>query len=81
MSISQEELDGLILEAVKPWGTKVAAVMGHVDLSLKARGLHDEDVFDEVERRLQALVDAGRLHADGDLSEWRASEVSTSSRS
>jgi hypothetical protein len=64
---------------VKPWGTKVAAVMGHVDLSMKARGLHDEDVFDEVERRLQVLVDTGRLHADGDLSEWRASEVRTPS--
>lgn len=75
MSVSQEDLDGLILEAIKPWGTKVAAVMGLVDLSMKARGLQGEADFDEIENRLRALVHAGRLQADGDLSEWRASEV------
>lgn len=75
MSISQIELDPLIFAAIKPWGTKVAAVMAHVDSSMRALGRLSEVDFDEIEQRLRTLVDSGCLHADGDLSKWRFSEV------
>ncbi|UXH76490.1 DUF3658 domain-containing protein [Roseateles amylovorans] len=81
VTLSQEELDALILESVKPWGTKVAAIMANVDRALKARQIHDDDdAFDDTERRLRALIDSGHLLSDGDLNQWRTCEVRTPSR-
>jgi Protein of unknown function len=80
VTLSQEELDALILESVKPWGTKVAAIMANVDRALKARQIQDDDAFDDTERRLRALIDSGHLLSDGDLTQWRTCEVRTPSR-
>lgn len=74
MSISQEDLDVLILSCVKPWGTKVAAVIGHVDVSLKARAL-SRIPFDDTVGRVKGLIEAGRLRSEGNVDEWGASEV------
>jgi hypothetical protein len=70
---SDEYIDGLILStAVAQW-RKVAFIIGTVLRVCRnnAAEISEDDIAD----RIRALVDEGKLQAQGNLSRWRHSEV------
>jgi len=62
--------DDLIFSETGEHWLKVARIIARVSDRVP-NGPH----FEEVAARIQALVDEGRLEAQGDLSRWRYSEV------
>lgn len=71
--MTPEELDEMILELAHPqFWRKVARIVGTIGMNLP-----DEpgEKYDAIAARVVALVEAGRLDAHGDLSEWGHSEV------
>lgn len=69
------ELDAALLASIPTrWG-KVAMVLGQ---AAKQPGLfesRDEEDYELLAERLELLVASGRVSAQGDLKQWRASEV------
>ena len=64
-----------MLSAANGRWRKVAMVIGRVAEGMND-DLQDEDArYDLVARRIGALVDDGRLEAQGDIRKWRFSEV------
>ena len=70
---SDSLLDDLILGCAKPRWQKVAMVIAKTEEACRgqARDIDPEDIAD----RIVALVEAGRLEAQGNLTRWRYSEV------
>lgn len=69
------DLEEALLAAINSRWTKVAMVFGRAE---RASGLtfdEDEDVFEALAERLRELVASGKVLAQGDLNEWRFSEV------
>jgi hypothetical protein len=69
------DLDAALLASINPRWTKVAMVLGR---AAKAPGLVfavDEDGLEALAERLVQLVASGRLLAQGDVRQWRFSEV------
>lgn len=62
--------DNLIFSETGEHWLKVARVIGRVSDRVP-NGPH----FEEIAARIQALVNEGKLEAQGDLSRWRYSEV------
>lgn len=66
-------IDHLILKSCSQYYLKVARII--VDVC----GALGKDATDEngavIEQRIRALIDRGQLEADGDLSQWRYSEI------
>ena len=72
-SMSQDDrIDAIVLSRAQPNWRKVAMIISKVT---RRAGRDDEDIANAVAARIVALVAAGRLEAQGDLSEWRFSEV------
>jgi hypothetical protein len=72
---SPSDLDAAIFASINPRWTKVAMVLG---LAAKVPGLifeADEDGFEALAARLEQLVGSGHLLAQGDVRDWRFSEV------
>jgi len=69
------QIDSFVLSSVGKHWTKVAMVIARV-VGAMSRDLPptDEDC-EVVSRRIEALVDDGRLAAQGNLKNWRFSEV------
>jgi hypothetical protein len=72
-SISKEAIDGRILSFVRTNWLKVAMVISRVLLECRHEG--NEINEHEVAERVVALVEIGKLEAQGNLSRWRHSEV------
>jgi hypothetical protein len=73
MEISQ--IDAAILSAVGEQWTKVAMVIARVaDAMTNGLPTRDED-FEVISRRIEALVQDGRLLMQGDTKNWRFGEV------
>jgi hypothetical protein len=72
-AISQERLDTLILSFARDEWRKVAMIISRVYFELEGKG--SEIDLQEVADRIVALVEAGKLEAQGDLCRWRHSEV------
>jgi hypothetical protein len=70
--MTAREIDRIILSVVNTRWQKVAMVLAKLWKRLE---LHDEGKLRLVERRIQKLVDDGRLVAQGDLSQPRCSEI------
>jgi hypothetical protein len=69
------KLDAALLAAINPRWTKVAMVLAR---AAKAPGLvfgESEDEYEVLAERLQQLADSGHVLAQGNLKEWRFSEV------
>ena len=69
------ELDAALIASLSGRWTKVAMVLGRV---AKAPGLtfgEDDDAYEVLEERLVHLVASGAVQAEGDLTQWRFSEV------
>jgi hypothetical protein len=77
--LPQEEIDRLILSiAHEEYWRKVAMIIGRVLSGRPEYG--DEAIAQRVADRIVALVNAGRLEAQGNLNKWRHSEVRLSVR-
>jgi len=68
-SLSDDELDALLMAQVKTRQLKVAMVI--------AMAMRPYETWDEerVGRRIIALVEAGKVEAFGDVRKWRFSEI------
>lgn len=67
-----ERIDAIVLSRAQPNWRKVAMM---ISLAMRRAGRDDEDFANAVAARIVALVESGRLEAQGDLSNWRFSEV------
>jgi hypothetical protein len=73
--MTDSDIDAAIFTVVDTSWRKVAMVVSKVAARL-ARDLPDEDDrYDLIAKRIEALVRDGRLVANGDLKQWRHSEV------
>jgi len=73
--MNTSRIDEAILAAAQPSWRKVAMI---VATAAKAEGIDvtdDEAGYRVIVSRIEALVQAGRLAAQGDLKKWRHSEV------
>jgi len=68
-----DKLDEYILESCDLHWRKVAMVITRAHE--KAGLADDEGSYEAIANRVRALVSAGRLAAQGNLDNWRASEV------
>jgi hypothetical protein len=76
--MTPDELDRLILELAHPqFWRKVARIVGTIGMNLPNEA---GEKYDAIAARIVALVEAGKLEAQGDLSEWRHSEVRLTQR-
>jgi hypothetical protein len=73
-SISEADLDAVILSKLRPDLLKVARVIGDVMRAFDERGLSIGE--ETVGVRIGWLADADRIKGFGDLRKWRFSEVS-----
>jgi hypothetical protein len=72
-SISEADLDAVILSSLRPRSLKVAKVLSDVMKALEDRG-HSIDT-DVVSARIRWLDDVDRIESRGDVRKWRHSEV------
>ena len=77
-SVSEADLDQLILSALKPNWLKTARVVG--DLFIRSEALAWPIDAEMLAARVQALAEAGRIESAGDLRAWRHSEVRLTGR-
>ena len=71
--MSDAKIDELVLSKAQCYWQKVAKI---IFLVTKALGLEPTDEQGKVvQNRIEALVATGRLEAQGDVSNWRHSEV------
>jgi uncharacterized protein DUF3658 len=72
-SISEADVDAIILSVMKPHWRKVAMVVGTALGRCRELGLQ---ICDEaLAARIQVLAESGRIEDVGDLRKWRFSEV------
>ena len=72
-SVAVSDLDELIFSVMKPIWRKTAMVIAMTSKQCEARAPTLDDKV--IGARIAALVDAGRIDSQGDLSMWRHSEV------
>lgn len=68
-------LDEVILSLCQSSWLKVARIIGDADRDERLAGIDRDERMDAVADRIAALVDAGKLESNGDLDEWRLSEI------
>jgi hypothetical protein len=68
-------IDSAILATARSDWQKVAMVIAKVSASNRADFTEDEDDFELIAQRIAAMIDEGRLVAEGDAKNWRRSEV------
>jgi hypothetical protein len=72
---SQAKVDNAILAATSTNWSKVAMVLARVSRSQELTWHEEEDEFEIIAARIQAMVQAGLLVSQGNLAEWRHSEA------
>jgi hypothetical protein len=77
-SVTEGDLDSLIVSELKPNWRKAAMVIVKVRDQCIARSLPIS--FDIIGARIQVLADAGALQSQGNLAMWRHSEVRLNQR-
>jgi hypothetical protein len=74
--ISEAELDALLLSFCAQRFLKVARIASKTLQALADRGITPtNDLEDQIDARLAALVDSGRIEAKGNIKRWRFSEL------
>jgi len=73
--MTSEKLDELILSTASPRWQKVAMIIAAVARDERFLGTESEDQLALIADRMGHLVTEGRLAAQGDISNWRHSEV------
>jgi len=72
-AIQHQRVDALILSFAQAQWRKVAMIISQVLWECRRLGMNVDE--HDVARRICALVEDGRLEAQGNLSRWRHSEV------
>jgi hypothetical protein len=72
-SVSEADLDAIILAELRPFSRKMALVIGNAVSRCKELGLPISNEM--IGARLIALAEAGHIEGLGDLRKWRHSEV------
>jgi Protein of unknown function len=72
--MNTSEIDSAILQAVGEHWTKIAMVIARVVDAVR-HDLPENEGYEIISRRIEALVHDGRLLAQGDTKNWRFSEV------
>jgi Protein of unknown function len=70
---SDQYIDGLILSTVVKQWRKVALIVGKVHTACRNNAVEIDEY--DIADRIRALVDDGKLEAQGNLYLWRYSEV------
>ena len=73
--MNTSRIDEAILAAAQPSWRKVAVVVATAARAVGVGVTDDEAGYRVIASRIEALVQAGRLAAQGDLKKWRHSEV------
>jgi hypothetical protein len=74
--ILESDLDALLLSFCDQRWLKVARIAGNTLQALEDRGITSAGkLADQIDARLAALVDSGKLEAKGNIKRWRYSEV------
>jgi hypothetical protein len=74
-SLSNSQIDETVLSSTERSWRKVALVIARVEKILGSNLPEGEPGLDLIARRIEALVQDGRLSAQGDVKKWRHSEV------
>ena len=72
-SVTESDLDAVILSVLKKDWRKTAAIIGKTRDSYEARGIFLD--LEIIGARIQVLAGAARIESQGNLSMWRHSEV------
>jgi Protein of unknown function len=72
-SISEADIDAVILSVMKPQWRKVAMIVGNASNQCRQLGLAIS--AEVLAARIQVLAESGRIENVGDLRKWRFSEV------
>ena len=72
-SISEADIDAILIAIIQPHWRKVAMVVGTALNRCRELGLQISD--EALAARIQVLAESGRLEGIGDLRKWRFSEV------
>ena len=73
--MNTSQIDSVILSVVGEHWTKVAMVIARVANAMGHDLPPGDEGYEEISRRIEALVDDGRLAAQGNIKNWRSSEV------
>jgi hypothetical protein len=73
--MDSSQIDAIILSAVGEGWTKVAMLISRVVRAVGHNLPSGDEGCDLISRRIEALVHDGRLEVQGDIKEWRFSEV------
>ena len=74
MPLSNSQIDEAILSVIPARWVKVAFVIATVEMGFR-NNLQNEIELDRIERRIEALIQEGHLAAQGNVKNWRHSEV------
>jgi hypothetical protein len=69
------EINNAIFANVNGSWKKVALVIAKASTSLNLKLPDDEVEFDVIAKHIEVLINEGKLIAQGDVSDWRSSEV------
>jgi Protein of unknown function len=73
--MTSTELDDLILSIALPYWQKVAMIIGKVARDEQFSLDNSDEEFNIIANRIAQLVEKGRLESQGDISQWRFSEI------
>jgi Protein of unknown function len=74
--ISDSEIDQLLLSFCQQRWLKVARIIGYTLQALEQREPElDDGIADAIDARMAHLVSSGQLEAQGNIKNWRYSEV------
>jgi hypothetical protein len=73
--MTSEKLDELILSTASPRWQKIAMIIAVVARDDRFKATQSEDQLALIADRIRHLVTKGQLVAQGDISNWRHSEV------
>jgi hypothetical protein len=77
-------LNNFVLESVEPTWRKVARIIGYAHMDAKLKSMYEneqqttmseDDFLEAIALEIQQLVKEGKLESQGNLLEWRFSEI------
>jgi hypothetical protein len=75
ITMTDSQIDDAVLSSIEPRWQKVAMVISRAAKKLYGDLPEGEDAYEMIARRIEFLVESGRLQSQGDISRWRFSEV------
>lgn len=73
--MNESQIDGVILSIVGERWVKVAMVIAKTADAVRTEPAADDETYQSVFRRIEGLVHSGKLLAQGNLENWRFSEI------